>query len=150
MDVTARLRALGLSLPPVPKPVAAYVPAVRVGHLVFTSGQLPFQDGQLVSMGPVPSRASIEDAYQACRVAVLNALAAVAMVADLDQVQRVVRIGGFVASEDGFHDQPKVVNGASDLLREIWQEAGQHARTAVGVSALPLGASVEIELVVEL
>lgn len=150
MDVMARLKTLGLTLPPVPKPVAAYVPAVRVGQLVFTSGQLPLQDGQLVSSGMVPSQVSVEEAYRACRVAVLNALAAVAMVADLDQVQQVVRVGGYVASEPGFHEQSKVVNGASDLLKEIWQEAGQHARTAIGVAALPLDASVEIELVVQL
>lgn len=150
MDVMARLKTLGLTLPPVPKPVAAYVPAVRVGQLVFTSGQLPLQAGQLVSGGMVPSQVSVEEAYRACRVAVLNALAAVAMVADLDQVQQVVRVGGYVASEPGFHEQSKVVNGASDLLKEIWQEAGQHARTAIGVAALPLDASVEIELVVQL
>ncbi len=150
MDVRARLESLGLTLPPVPKPVAAYVPAVRVGDLVFVSGQLPFHEGKLVATGLVPTAVSVEEAYQACRVAVLNALAAVAMVADLDQVSQVVRVGGFVAAASDFQDHPKVVNGASDLLREIWQQAGQHARAAVGVSSLPLGASVEIELVVRL
>ncbi|MHB1505630.1 MAG: RidA family protein [Sulfobacillus sp.] len=150
MDVLARLKALGLTLPPVPKPVAAYVPAVRVGDLVYTSGQLPFRDGKLVATGLVPIEVSVEEAYQACRISVLNALAAVAMVADLDQVRQVVRVGGFVAADASFHDHPKVVNGASDLLMEIWQQSGQHARTAVGVASLPLGAPVEIEMVVQL
>lgn len=148
--VVARLEREGLTLPPAPRPVAAYVPAVVVGNLVFSSGQLPIKDGKLVYTGKLPQDLSVEDGYQACRLAALNALAAVAGVVDLDLVQRVVRVGGFVQSAPGFGEQPKVVNGASELLGAVFGDRGQHARAAVGVSELPLNAAVEVEILVSL
>lgn len=151
--VAARLRELGLTLPPVAAPVAAYVPAVRSGSLVWTSGQLPFVDGALAATGLVgdgPDDVSPELAKGLARAAALNALAAVADVTgDLDAVVRVVKVVGFVASAPGFTGQPQVVNGASELLGEVLGAAGVHARSAVGVAALPLGSPVEVELVVE-
>lgn len=149
--VNARLTALGLVLPPAPKPVAAYVPAVRTGSLVFVSGQLPFKDGQLLATGAVPSRTSVEAGQAAARQCVLNALAVLAdqIEGDLDRVVRIVRLGVFVCSEPGFTEQPKVANGGSELLQELFGERGRHARAAVGSIALPLGASVEIEMMAE-
>jgi enamine deaminase RidA (YjgF/YER057c/UK114 family) len=144
------LKRLGIVLPPVSAPVAAYVPTKRVGNLLYVSGQIPFREGKLLAMGPVPSTVSLEDAKAAARQCVLNGLAAVrAAVGSLDHVVQIVRVGAFVASDDGFTDQPKVANGASELLVEIFGEAGRHARAAVGVNVLPLGASVEVELLVE-
>ena len=150
--VTERLEALGVSLPPAPPPVAAYVPAVEVGDLIFVSGQLPLRAGVLTAAGPVPSAVSVEEAQAAARQAVLNALAVVsdALEGDLGRVRRVVRLGVFVASEPGFAGQPQVANGASELLVEVFGEAGRHARAAVGSVALPLGATVEVEMVVEI
>ncbi len=147
----ARLAALGLVLPPAPKPVASYVPAVRTGSLVFVSGQLPFKDGQLLATGAVPSKTSIEAGQAAARQCVLNALAVLAdqIDGDLDRVVRIVRLGVFVCSEPGFTEQPKVANGGSELLQELFGERGRHARAAVGSVALPLGASVEIEMLAE-
>jgi enamine deaminase RidA (YjgF/YER057c/UK114 family) len=145
-----RLQDLGLVLPPAPKPVAAYIPFVRTGNLVYISGQLPFQDGKLLATGPVPSVTSVEAAAAAARQAVLNGLAVLADAAGgLDRVQRIVRVGVFVCSDAGFAEQPKVANGASELLQQIFGEAGRHARAAVGNIALPLGASVEVELLAE-
>lgn len=146
-----RLQQLGLRLPPAPKPVAAYVPAVRAGKLIFVSGQIPMLDGRLMCTGPVPSAASLENARAAARQCVLNALAALVEVAgvDLDQIKRIVRLGVFVCSDADFFDQPKVANGASELLQEIFGEAGRHTRAAVGSIALPLGATVEVEMIVE-
>jgi enamine deaminase RidA (YjgF/YER057c/UK114 family) len=144
-----RLAELGLALPEVVPPVAAYVPAVRNGSLVWTSGQLPMVSGQLVATGLVGSDVTPEDAKDLARTCALNALAAVASVADLDSVVRVVKVVGFVASADGFYGQPGVVNGASELLGEVFGEAGRHARSAVGVAVLPLNAPVEVEVVVE-
>lgn len=144
-----QLAALGLALPPVPAPVAAYVPAVRVADLVFTSGQLPFVDGQLRSTGQVGAEVDPEEAYACARTAVLNGLAAAAEAAgDLDRIARIVKVVVFVASAPGFTGQPQVANGASELLGQIFGGAGAHARSAVGVSALPLNAPVEVELVV--
>ncbi|MCK6212535.1 RidA family protein [Georgenia sp. EYE_87] len=152
MSVTERLAELGLTLPPVAAPVAAYVPAVRHGDLVHTSGQLPMVDGALALTGKVGESAGSvtpEQAKDAARTCALNALAAVAAeVGGLDQVVRVVKVTGFVASEPAFTGQPGVVNGASELLGEIFGDAGRHARSAVGVAALPLDAPVEVELVV--
>ena len=154
MSVAARLAELGLRLPEVATPVAAYVPAVRSGKFVYTSGQLPLVEGQLQAKGKVgegEGLVSPEEAYQLARTCALNALAAVASVAGgLDQVARVVKVVGFVASDPAFTGQPAVVNGASELLGEVLGEAGRHARSAVGVAALPLDAPVEVELVVEL
>ena len=147
--VTDRLAELGLTLPDVVPPVAAYVPAVRNGSLVWTSGQLPMVGGQLTGTGLVGSDVTAEEAKDLARTCALNALAAVASVADLDSVVRVVKVVGFVASADGFYGQPGVINGASELLGEVFGEAGRHARSAVGVAVLPLNAPVEVEVVVE-
>lgn len=150
LSVDARLEQLGLVLPTAPKPVASYIPAVRSGALVFVSGQLPFREGALLATGRVPGEVSLVQAQEAARQCVLNALAVVkAEIGDLDRVSRIVRLGAFVCSDPGFHEQPKVANGASDLLAEIFGERGRHARAAVGSIALPLGAAVEIEMTVE-
>ncbi len=153
--ITDRLNELGLTLPTAPKPVAAYIPAVHYGNLLFVSGQLPLKDGQLLStgkvgnVGKVGEVVSIEDAYAAARQCTLNALSvAQDVLGDLDRIDRIVRVGGFVQSADGFSDQPKVINGASELLGEIFGEKGRHARAAVGVNELPLNASVEVEFVI--
>ena len=131
-----RLADLGLSLPPVPAPLAAYVPAVRFGDLVFTSGQLPLVDGTFVAAGKVGAEVSVEDAADCARIAALNGLAAVAdLTGDLDVITRIVKVVVYVASAPGFTDQPQVANGASELLGEIFGEAGRHARSAVGVAA---------------
>ena len=152
--VEERLAALGLVVPEVVPPVAAYVPAVRSGAYVYTSGQLPFVDGVLPARGKVGEGAGLvapADAAGYARTAVLNALAAVAaLIGDLDQVQRVVKVVGFVASDPSFTGQPLVVNGASDMLGAIFGSAGIHARSAVGVMVLPLDSPVELELLVEL
>jgi enamine deaminase RidA (YjgF/YER057c/UK114 family) len=147
--VAGRLAELGIALPPVAAPVAAYVPAVRAGDLVYTSGQLPTVGGALPRTGRVGAEVSTEDATAAARTCALNALAAVDALVGLDAVRRVVKVVGFVASAPGFTDQPVVVNGASELLGAIFGEAGQHARSAVGVAELPKGAPVEVELIVE-
>ncbi len=151
MTFEQQLAALGLTLPPAPKPVASYIPAVRTGNLVFVSGQLPFKDGQLMATGPVPSACSVEAAQAAARQCVLNGLAVVGdqVGGDFSRVVRIVRVGAFVQSDDGFTEQPKVANGGSELLQQLFGEPGRHARAAVGTNALPLGASVEIELLVE-
>ena len=149
-DATARLIALGLTLPAVATPVAAYVPAVRVGDLVHTSGQLPTVEGRLAATGKVGDGVSPETAADCARVAALNALAAVAAeVGGLDGIGRVVKVVVFVASASDFTSQPQVANGASQLLVDVFGEAGRHARSAVGVAVLPLDAPVEVELVVE-
>ena len=146
-----RLVDLGLTLPDAPKPVAAYLPSVQAGVLVFVSGQLPFRDGHLIATGPVPSRVSLEQAQEAARQCVLNALAvlAEAVQGDLDRVRRIVRLGVFVASDPTFTDQPQVANGASELLQDIFGDLGRHARAAVGAVALPLGATVEVEMIAQ-
>jgi enamine deaminase RidA (YjgF/YER057c/UK114 family) len=148
---TNRLKVLGLTLPPAPKPVAAYVPFVRTGNLIFVSGQLPFQDGKLIATGSVPTTTSIEAATAAARQAALNGLAVLADAAGgLDRIRKIIRVGVFVCSDVGFTEQPKVANGASEFLQQIFGEAGRHARAAVGNIALPLGASVEVELLAEI
>ena len=146
-----RLRELGYELPPVPRPAGSYVPATRVGALLFTAGQLPFKDGRLPHTGKVGADVSVEDAKEAARLCALNALAAVkAEVGTLENVRRVAKVTGYVASADGFNGQPEVMNGASHLLGRLLGEKGLHARTAVGVAELPLDAPVEVELTVEL
>ncbi|KAA2262245.1 RidA family protein [Solihabitans fulvus] len=147
--VTARLAELGIELPTVAAPLAAYVPAARSGSLVFTSGQLPFVDGALAATGKVGGEVGPEEAKGHARLCALNALAAVHALVGIDSVVRVVKVVGYVASAEGFTGQPAVINGASELLGEVFGEAGQHARAAVGVAELPLGAPVEVELVVE-
>lgn len=151
MSVADRLADLGLTLPPVAAPVAAYVPAVVSGQYVHTAGQLPFVDGALPVTGKVGASVDAETATAQARVAALNALAAVESVAgSLDRVARVVKVTVFVASEPSFTGQPGVANGASTLVGEVFGDAGVHARSAVGVAVLPLDAPVEVELVVEL
>lgn len=149
MSWSKRLAELGIELPSVVPPVAAYVPATRTGSLVYTSGQLPIVDGELVASGKVGDDVSSEDAYAHARICGLNALAAVDALVGIDSVIRVVKVVGFVASAPGFGGQPKVVNGASELFGEIFGEAGRHARSAVGVAELPLDAPVEVEIICE-
>ena len=149
MGVHDRLTELGLTLPAVVPPVAAYVPAVRSGSLVFTSGQLPMVDGAMAAVGKVGALVSPEQAKELARMCALNGLAAIEALVGLDAVVRVVKVVGFVASTPEFTGQPAVVNGASELLGEVFGEQGKHARSAVGVVSLPLDAPVEIELVVE-
>jgi enamine deaminase RidA (YjgF/YER057c/UK114 family) len=146
----ARLAELGIRLPPVAAPVATYVPAVRAGSLVFTSGQLPFVDGGLRRTGKVGGSVDPEAAAGDAKVAALNALAAVDDLVGLDAIARVIRVVGYVASAEGFSGQPRVVNGASEFLGRVFGEAGKHARSAVGVAELPMNAPVEVELTVEL
>lgn len=145
------LAAQGLSLPPVAAPAGSYVPALRVGDQVFTSGQLPFVDGSLPDTGTVGDQVSTERAAELAGIAILNALAAVkSVIGDLDRIERVVKVTGFVNSAPDFTAQPTVLNGASDLLGEVFGETGTHVRSAVGVAALPLGSPVEVELTVRL
>jgi len=149
MSWRARLTELGIELPGVVTPLAAYVPAVRTGNLVYTSGQLPMQDGALPQTGKLGAEVTPEEGYALARICGLNALAAVDALVGLDAVTRVVKVVGFVASAPNFNGQPAVVNGASELLGEVFGDAGKHARSAVGVSELPLDAPVEVELIVE-
>ena len=151
MSPAERLAALGLTLPPVVTPVAAYVPAVRTGAYVYVSGQLPVTDGKLPATGKVGDAVSAQDAAGMARTCALNALAAAAGAAGgLDAIGRIVKVVGFVASAPGFTGQPQVVNGASELLVEVFGEAGRHARSAIGVAELPLDAPVEVELIAQI
>jgi enamine deaminase RidA (YjgF/YER057c/UK114 family) len=146
----ARLAALGLTLPPVAAPLAAYVPAVRSGPYVYTAGQLPLANGKLLMTGRVGAQVSVEEAASLARTCALNALAAVASVTGgLSAVTRIVKIVGFVASDPSFTGQPLVLNGASELMLELFGDSGRHARSAVGVAVLPLDAPVEVELIAE-
>ncbi|WP_297592683.1 RidA family protein [Mycobacterium sp.] len=145
----ARLSELGLALPEVVAPLASYVPAVRTGDLVYTAGQLPMQAGKLMGTGKLGAEVTPDEGKVLARVCALNALAAVDSLVGIDSVTRVVKVVGFVASAPGFNDQPSVINGASDLLAEVFGDLGAHARSAVGVSELPLDAPVEVELIVE-
>jgi enamine deaminase RidA (YjgF/YER057c/UK114 family) len=145
----ARLDELGIELPQVAKPLASYAPAVRTGNLVFTAGQLPLQDGKLVVAGKLGLTVTEEQGHALARICALNALAAVDALVGVDAVRQVVKLVGFVASGPGFDGQPGVVDGASALLREVFGDNGVHARSAVGVSELPLDAPVEVELIVE-
>lgn len=151
MEIEKKMRGLGLELPEVPKPVASYVPAVRSGNYVYTSGQVPFVKGELMHRGKLGGDLTIEQGYECARVTAMNCLAAVkSVIDDLDRVKRIVRVTGFINSAPGFTDQPKVLNGASDLLVEIFGERGKHSRLAIGTSELPLGAPLEIDMVVEI
>lgn len=149
MNWLGRLAELGWVLPPVTTPAGAYLPAVRSGSLVFTSGQLPLVGGVLVATGKLGAEIDPERGQELARACALNALAAVNELVGLDAVVQVVKVVGFVASAPGFTAQPTVLNGASELLSEVFSAAGAHARSAVGVAELPLGAPVEIELIVE-
>ena len=151
MSIQAKLAELGLTLPPAAAPVAAYVPAVRTGNLVFTAGQLPLVDGKIPFVGKVGSDVTPEQAKDMAQICALNALAAISLVADIDQIERIVRVGGFVNGIPGFVAIPAVINGASELLIKLFGEVnGKHARTAIGVAELPLNAPVEVEMVVQL
>jgi enamine deaminase RidA (YjgF/YER057c/UK114 family) len=149
MSASARLAQLGIELPGVAKPLASYVPAVRSGNLVYTAGQLPIQAGKLARTGKVGADVTPAEGKALARICALNALAAVDSLAGIDSVSQVVKVVGFVASAAGFNGQPDVVNGASELLADVFGDSGVHARSAVGVSELPLNAPVEVELVVE-
>src|SRR5262245_25740786 len=150
MSPSQRLKELGITLPPVTKPVGAYVPASRSGNLIFVSGQIPFEAGKLTCTGKVGRDVSLEQAVQAARLCALNGLANAADLAGgVDRLARVVRLAAFVNSAPGFTDQPKVANGASDLMVEIFGDAGKHARAAVGAAELPLNAAVEVEMMLE-
>ena len=146
----SRIAELGMTLPPVPAPVASYVPVVQTGNLVFTYGQLPLVDGALSITGKVGAEVSIEEANALARICVLNAIAAVkAEIGELSRVRRIVKVVGFVASAPDFSSQPLVVNGASEVLSAVFGDKGVHARSSLGVAVLPLDAPVEIELIVE-
>ena len=149
MTASARLRELGIELPKVAAPAGAYIPARRSGNLVFTAGQVPFVDGTLAATGKVGAEVDVDTARDLARTCALNALAAVDALVGLDSVTGVVKVVGFVASAPGFTAQPAVVNGASDLFGEVFGAAGAHARSAVGVAELPMGAPVEVEIIVE-
>ncbi|HEX8521518.1 MAG TPA: RidA family protein [Tepidisphaeraceae bacterium] len=150
MSVIESLKRLNITLPAVSGPFGSYVPAKRSGNLIFVAGQLPMREGKLIATGQVPSRCSLEQAREAARQCVINGLAAVqAVPGGVDQIVGVVRVGAFVSSDVGFTDQPKVADAASELLKEIFGESGQHARAAVGVNTLPRDGSVEIDFVFE-
>jgi enamine deaminase RidA (YjgF/YER057c/UK114 family) len=149
-DVEKNIIGLGFVLPDISVPLASYIPAKQSGNLIFTAGQLPMVNGALISTGHLGQDVEIEDAKKAARICTLNALAAIkGVIGDLDRIKQVVRVVGYVASVPTFTQQPAIVNGASELLLEIFGEKGKHARSAVGMAVLPLNASVEIELTVE-
>ena len=151
MSIKGKIESLGLTLPVAALPVAAYVPAVKTGNLVFVAGQLPLVDGKIVKEGKVGKEVTPEEAKEMAQVCALNALAAVALVADLDQIERIVRVGGFVNSIPGFTAIPPIINGASELFIKLFGEVnGKHARTAIGVAELPLNSPVEVEVLVQL
>ena len=151
MSIKEKLAELGLTLPVAAVPVAAYVPAVKTGNLVFTAGQLPVVDGKVLITGKVGAEVTPEQAKDMAQICALNALAAISLVADIDQIERIIRVGGFVNGVPGFVAIPQVINGASELLIKLFGEVnGKHARTAIGVAELPLNAPVEIEMVVQL
>jgi enamine deaminase RidA (YjgF/YER057c/UK114 family) len=148
--IEERINGMGIFIPEVPKPVAAYIPAKKVANLIFTAGQLPMVNGELISKGLLGQDVEIDEAYKAARICTINALAAIkGVIGDLDEILQIVRVVGYVASLPTFTQQPAVVNGASELLLEIFGDKGKHARSAVGMAVLPLNASVEIELTVE-
>jgi enamine deaminase RidA (YjgF/YER057c/UK114 family) len=151
MSIKEKIESLGLTLPVAALPVAAYVPAVKTGNLVFVAGQLPLVDGKIIKEGKVGKEVTPEEAKEMAQVCALNALAAVALVADLDQIEKIVRVGGFVNGITGFTAIPPIINGASELFIKLFGEVnGKHARTAIGVAELPLNAPVEVEVLVQL
>ena len=150
MTPQERLEKMGLRLPPPPKPAGAYLPAMRTGNLIYVAGQLPFVDGELKYVGKIGADLNVEQGYEAARICALNALSIIqAEVGSLERVSQMVRVAGFVCSGSGFTDQPQVVNGASEFLADVFEKRGQHARIAVGVAELPLGAAVELEVLAE-
>ncbi len=150
MSVRDNLRDLGLEVPVAAKPVAAYVPAIRTGNLIFTAGQLPLVNGQMVATGKVGQEVDVEQAKKLAEVCALNCLAAVETIVPIERIFRIVRVVGYVNGTAGFTNQPAVINGASELFLKLWGDSGKHARSAVGVAELPLNAPVEIELTVEI
>jgi enamine deaminase RidA (YjgF/YER057c/UK114 family) len=150
MNVEARLKELGLSLPPPPQPVASYVPVVVTGNLAYVSGQIPRREGQILFPGRLGETVTVEQGHAAARECALAALSALKEAGLLDRVARAVKVNGYVSCAPTFKDQPKVVNGASDLLVQVFGDAGKHARAAIGSVALPLGACVEVEFLFEL
>lgn len=151
MSIKTKIESLGLTLPVAALPVAAYVPAVKTGNLVFVAGQLPLVDGKIVKEGKVGKEVTPEEAKEMAQVCALNALAAIALVADIDQIERIIRVGGFVNGIPGFFAIPQIINGASELFIKLFGEVnGKHARTAIGVAELPLNAPVEVEVVIQL
>ncbi|MFZ5753178.1 MAG: RidA family protein [Bacillota bacterium] len=148
--VEKKLAEMGLSIPEAPKPVAAYVPAVKTGEYIYTSGQIPLVNGELKFKGKVGAEMTLEQGYEAAKVCALNCLSVIkGLIGDLDKIEQVVKVVGFVNSAPGFNMQPKVVNGASELLGAVMGEKGFHARSAVGVNELPLDATVEVEMIVK-
>ncbi|NOZ62767.1 MAG: RidA family protein [Calditrichaeota bacterium] len=151
MTVEEKLKTMGLSLPATPKPVAAYIPAILSGDVVYTSGQIPISGGKIQFTGKVGKEVTKEQAYEAAKLCALNALAAIkGVIGDLEKIEQVVKVVGFVASAEGFTEQPAVVNGASEFLGELLGEKGVHARSAVGVAELPLNVPVELEMIVKI
>ncbi len=150
MGIIEKIKELGYELPEVAKPLGAYVPALRIGNLVMTSGMLPMKDGKLLYAKEIDGVFhTTEDGYKAAKLCALNGLAAINQIVSLDNIERVIKVTGYVNSAKSFTDQPKVINGASDFLVEIFGEAGRHVRSAVGVKELPLGSSVEIEFIIQ-
>ena len=150
-NIENKIKELGLQLPEPPKPLAAYIPAKQAGNLVFTAGQLPIVNGEIILKGLLGQEVEIEPAYNAAKICTLNALSAIkGVIGDLDKIKQVVRVVGYVASVPTFTQQPAIVNGASEFLLEIFGDRGKHARSAVGMAVLPLNAAVEIELTVEI
>ena len=151
MNIKEKIESLGLTLPVAALPVAAYVPAVKSGNLVFVAGQLPLVDGKIIKEGKVGKEVTPEEAKEMAQVCALNALAAIALVADIDQIEKIVRVGGFVNGIAGFTAIPPIINGASELFIKLFGEVnGKHARTAIGVAELPLNSPVEVEVLVQL
>jgi enamine deaminase RidA (YjgF/YER057c/UK114 family) len=151
MTAEGKLQQLGFSLPPPPAAVAAYVPWVRTGNLIFTSGQLPWRDGQIAFKGRLGAELTEEQGYQAARICALNALAQLKEAAgDLERVRHILKIEGYVYSAPGFRGQPRVLNGASELINEVFGERGKHARLALGISEMPLDAAVQLSLTAEI
>lgn len=151
MNYNEQLKALGIEIPPVAKPVAAYVPAQKIGDFIYTSGQLPFTEGKLFASGKLGAEVDEETGYQAAKLSAINCLAAVqAIIGDLNKIEQIVKVVGFVNSAPGFTGQPKVINGASELFGAIFGTAGEHARSAVGVAELPLNSPVEVEIIVKI
>jgi enamine deaminase RidA (YjgF/YER057c/UK114 family) len=149
-SVIEKIKELGLELPPAPKPVASYIPAIRTGNLVFTSGILPMLDGKVIYTKEIGGFLnSVEKGYEAAKLCALNALSVINDIAGLDNIEKIIKVTGYVNSAPSFNEQPKVINGASDLLVNIFGENGKHVRSAVGVNELPLLASVELELIVQ-
>ena len=151
MSIEQKLQSMGITIPETPKPVAAYIPALQVNDLVFTSGQIPLVKGKLKFKGKLGGEINKEQGYEAAKICALNALSAIkGVIGNLDRIEQVVKVVGFVASSEGFSEQPAVVNGASELLQEVLGDKGKHARSAVGVAELPLGVPVEVELIVKI